>query len=82
MDLRIEYEKLLYIIEIKLLRPYHTPETFRQTALWQVLRYRDRFGLQTPTCLIIFDRRPESKSKPWDVRITWELEGDVNVLGC
>ena len=82
MDLRIEYEKHLYIIEIKLLRPYHAPESFRQTALQQVLRYRDRFGSQTPTYLIIFDRRPESKLKSWDDRIYWELEGDVNVLGC
>ena len=36
----------------------------------------------TPAYLIIFDRRPESVSKSWDERITWETDGDVNVLGC
>ena len=81
MDLSIEYEKHRYIIEIKLLRSYHSPEAFRKKGLEQVLKYRDRFGAQTPTYLIIFDRRPESKSKPWEERIFWEREGDVTVLG-
>ena len=39
-------------------------------------------GAQTPAYLIIFDRRPESKSKTWDERISWERDGDVTVLGC
>ena len=82
MDLCIEYEKHRYIIEIKLLRSYHSPEAFRKKGLEQVLKYRDKFGMQTPTYLIIFDRRPESKSKPWDERIFWEQDGDVTVLGC
>ena len=82
MDLSIEYEKYRYIIEIKLLRSYHSPETFRKKGLEQVLKYRDKFGSQMPAYLIIFDRRPESKSKSWDERITWEQDGDVTVLGC
>jgi len=82
MDLSIEYDKYRYIIEIKLLRSYHSPEAFRKKGLEQVLKYRDRFGAQIPTYLIIFDRRPESKSKPWEERISWEREGDVTVLGC
>jgi hypothetical protein len=82
MDLSIEYEKHRYIIEMKLLRSYHSPEAFRKKGIEQVLKYRDKFGSQTPTYLIIFDRRPESKSKSWDDRISWEQEGDVTVLGC
>jgi len=82
MDLLIEYEKNLYIIEIKLLRSYHSPEIFRKKGLEQVLKYRDKFSVKAPAYLIIFDRRPESKSSPWDERIFWEREGDVAVLGC
>ena len=25
---------------------------------------------------------PEAKQNPWDKRITWELDGDITVLGC
>ena len=82
MDLRIDYNKRHYIIEIKLLRSYNSPESFRKKGLEQVVKYRDRFGSQTPAYLLIFDRRPESKSKPWEERISWELDGDVTVLGC
>jgi hypothetical protein len=91
MDLSIEYDKYRHIIEIKLLRSYHSPGAFRKKGLEQVLKYRDKFtpsllgrageGL-APAYLIIFDRRPESKSKSWDERITWEKDGDVTVLGC
>ena len=70
------------LYQINNIRLHHSPETFRQKGLEQVLRYRDRFGSQTPIYLIIFDRRPESKSKPWDERISWEQDGDVTVLMC
>jgi hypothetical protein len=82
MDLCVEYGKYRYIIEIKLLRPYHSPAAFRQKGVEQILKYRDKFNSQTPAYLIIFDRRPESKSKSWDERISWEYDGDVAVLGC
>jgi hypothetical protein len=82
MDLNIEYKGYRYIIEIKLLRSCHDPDAFRKKGLEQVLKYRDKFGTQTPTYLIIFDRRPETKEKNWDDRITWEYDGDVAVLGC
>ena len=82
MDLSIEYEKQRYIIEIKLLRSYHSPEAFRKKGLEQVLKYRDKFGSQTPAYLIIFDRRPESKTKSWDERISWEKDSGVTVIGC
>jgi len=82
MDLLIEYEKNRYIIEIKLLRSYHSPEAFRKKGLEQVLKYRDKFSVKVPAYLVIFDRRLESKSSPWDERIFWEQDGDVTVLGC
>jgi hypothetical protein len=82
MDLNIEYNGYRYIVEIKLLRSYHDPEALRKKGLEQVLKYRDKFGTQAPAYLIIFDRRPETKSKPWDDRITWEIDSDVTVVGC
>jgi hypothetical protein len=72
MDLSIEYNTNRYIIEIKLLRSYHSPATFRQKGLEQIIKYRDKFNSQAPAYLVIFDRRPESKSKSWDERISWE----------
>ena len=82
MDLRIDYNEFRYVIEIKLLRSYHSPPAFLKKSLAQVRKYRDLFGSQTPAYLIIFDRRPEAKEKTWDERITWEVDGDVTVLGC
>ncbi|MDR0796392.1 MAG: PD-(D/E)XK nuclease domain-containing protein [Tannerella sp.] len=82
IDLCIEYNKNRYIIEIKLLRSYHTPNAFRKKGLEQIIKYRDQFNTKAPAYLVIFDRRPESKSKSWDERITWEYEGDVAILGC
>jgi len=82
MDLLVEYNGYKYIIEIKLLRSYHIQEEFQKKGLEQVLKYRDKVGSQIPTYLLIFDRRPESKSKSWDERISWEQEGEVTVLGC
>jgi len=82
MDLSIEYKKFRYIIEIKLLRSYHSPIAFRKKGLEQVRKYRDKFSAKTPAYLIIFDRRPESRAKPWDERLYWEEDGDVTVVGC
>jgi hypothetical protein len=82
MDLGIEYNGNMYIIEIKLLRSYHSPTAFRKKGLEQIVKYRDKFNAKAPAYLIIFDRRPETKSKSWEERISWEHDGDVNVLGC
>jgi hypothetical protein len=82
VGMRDLYEKYRYIIEIKLLRSYHSPDAFRKKGLEQVIKYRDKFGAQTPAYLIIFDRRPESRTKSWDERISWERKCDVTVLGC
>jgi hypothetical protein len=82
MDLEIEYNIYRYIIEIKLIHSYDTPQTVREEGLEQIRGYRDRIASDTPSYLIIFDRRPAAKQKSWDERITWEMDGDLHVIGA
>jgi hypothetical protein len=82
MDLGIEYKGYRYIVEIKLVQDHDGPLTVREEGLEQVRRYRDRFAPDAPVFLVIFDRRPKIREKSWDERITWELDGDVTILGC
>jgi hypothetical protein len=89
MDLAVEYKGEWNIIEIKLLRKGRTFEWVKAQGLKQVTRYRQTFvppvGCHkniTGVYLVIFDRRPKNMKPPWDERITWEREDDVNVLGC
>jgi hypothetical protein len=82
MDLAVEYDKRWYIIEIKLVRSYNTPEEIRTEGLRQISCYRDKIDPSAPAYLVIFDRRPKAKEKPWEERITWTTEGTVQVLGC
>jgi hypothetical protein len=82
MDLHIEYNRFHYIIEIKLIHWYQTPDEVRKKGLEQIRRYREKFPPQTPCWLVIFDRRKPENRKPWEERITWEMDGDINVLGC
>ena len=81
-DLVIQYKGATFIIEIKLVRPYDSPKLVEEEGLEQIRGYRSRFEPGTPAYLLIFDRRPESKSKSWDERISWERNGEVTVLGC
>ena len=80
VDLCIEYNGNRYIIEIKLVHPYQTPETVRKKGLEQICKYRDSIDANAPAYLVIFDRRPETKQKSWDERISWEQDGDVTIL--
>jgi hypothetical protein len=82
MDLAIEYDKRWYIIEIKLVHSYNTPEEIKTEGLQQIAAYRDKIDPSAPAYLVIFDRRPKAKEKPWEERITWTAEGTVQVLGC
>jgi len=82
MDLFIEYNGFRYIIEIKLIHWYQTPDDVRKKGLEQIRRYREKFPPDTPAWLVIFDRRNKEDKKPWDERITWDMDGDINVLGC
>jgi len=82
MDLTIEYKGTRYIIEIKLLRSYQTPEAVLQQGLKQIRTYRDKINPATPAYLIIFDRRLQTKEKSWGERILWGYDDDVAVLWC
>ena len=90
MDLAVEYMGEWNIIEVKLLRKGFSFERVKAEGMKQVTRYRDEFvppvGLPpkniTGVYLIIFDRRPQKQKTPWDERITWEIDGEVTVLGC
>ena len=82
IDLAVNYKGDTFIIEIKLIRNYDTPQIVREDGLEQINEYRDRFDPKTPAYLIIFDRRPKAKEKSWDERISWEQDGDVTILGC
>ena len=82
MDLCIEYNNYRYIIEIKLVRSWDSHQTVREEGLEQIRGYRDKLAPDAPAYLVIFDRRPKTKEKLWDERISWEQDGDVTVLGC
>ena len=82
VDLFVEYNGFRHIIEIKMVHRYQTPEAVRRSGLTQIRRYRDRFSSDIPSYLVIFDRRPETKLKSWDARITWENDGEITVASC
>jgi len=82
MDLAVEYNGKTYIIEIKLVHSYDTPEEIRQEGLFQTAKYRDRIDTTASAYLVIFDRRKETKEKTWDERLTWEMADSITVIGC
>jgi hypothetical protein len=82
MDLAVEYNNKIYIIEIKLIYSYNTPAEVREEGLEQITRYRDKIDAAAPSYLVIFDRRPETKEKQWDERLSWEFENGITVIGC
>ncbi|GHT43972.1 hypothetical protein FACS189454_00220 [Planctomycetales bacterium] len=90
MDLAIEYKDKWNIIEIKLLRDRQTFDKVKAEGLKQIVGYRDSFssslrmkdGDKIPCYLVVFDRRSEDKKLPWDERVTWNVEGEVTVIGC
>jgi hypothetical protein len=81
-DLAVEYNGRWYIIEIKIVHYYDTPDTVLEEGMEQVVRYRDRIDATAPAYLVIFDRRPETKSNPWAERLRWSQAGDVTVVEC
>ena len=82
MDLGIEYNGHWYIIEIKLVHYYDSPEEVREEGLEQIRNYRDKLSPGAPAWLVIFDRRPKTREKPWDERIFWDQDDNIAVLGC
>jgi len=85
MDLLIEYKKMKYIIEIKLVYQRNKPENVREEGLRQISVYRDRTDPKAPSYLIIFDRREDAKNLSWDEKIYWQEEdfpeGKITVVG-
>jgi hypothetical protein len=89
IDLAVEYRGEWNIIEIKLIRKGQSYETVKGQGLEQIARYRDGFkpggsanGPVKGCYLVVFDRRPETKEKPWEKRIGWDTEGTVRVVRC
>jgi len=82
MDLAVEYNNKIYIIEIKLIHSYDAPSEVRDEGLEQIARYRDKIDANAPTYLVIFDRRPNTKEKPWDERLSWDEVNGIIVIGC
>jgi hypothetical protein len=79
VDLAVEYHKKWYIIEIKLIHSYETPEAVKKEGLEQIRRYREQIDPAAPAYLVIFDRRPEKPT--WDKRLGWNEEESVVVVG-
>jgi hypothetical protein len=82
MDLSVEYNDKMYIIEIKLIYPYNSAAEILEEGLRQIAKYRDKIDAAAPAYLVIFDRRTETKEKPWEERLSWETEGSIVVVGC
>jgi hypothetical protein len=82
MDLAVEYNNQWFIIEVKIIHSYDTPNEVREEGLEQIRAYRDRYGSDTPAYLVIFDRRPAAKELPWSDRIQWTKDGEVTIVCC
>ena len=82
LDLAVEYHGQWHIIEIKLVHSYDSPETVREEGLEQIRGYRDKIDPKAPAYLVIFDRRPQARQKPWSERLKWEVDQDVTILGA
>ena len=82
MDIAVEYNKKMYIIEIKLIHLHDTPQEVFEEGIVQITKYRNSIDSTAPAYLVIFDRRSETKEKPWDERLSWASEGSITVVGC
>ncbi len=82
MDLAVKYNGTWNIIEIKLVHDYDSYETVEEEGIEQIKRYRDKIDLSAACYLVIFDRRPETRRKSWDERLTRKMTEDVNIIGC
>jgi hypothetical protein len=81
MDLAVEYNKQIFIIEIKLVHSYDSYEEVRSEGKEQIKRYRDKIDGKAPSWLLVFDRRSETKQKSWDEKLSWTEEDGITVLG-
>jgi hypothetical protein len=82
MDLAVEFRGEWNIIEIKLLKKGQSFDTVKTQGLEQISRYRDTINPAASAYLVVFDRRSETREKPWEERIGWDMEGTVRVVRC
>jgi hypothetical protein len=82
LDLLVEYNTAKYVIEIKLIYEKQSPDTIKTRGLEQTAKYRDKISANAPAYLVIFDRRPETKEKSWDQRLSREIQNGITVIGC
>jgi hypothetical protein len=54
----------------------------REEGIKQVARYRNIKAPDCPSYLVIFDRRAETKVKPWDERLSWDELNGITVVCC
>jgi hypothetical protein len=86
VDLMVDYGGRRNIIEIKLVHPKRGRETTLEMGLEQIARYDDKIGADC-LHLVIFDRRPEYRAKPWEERLAREARATaagkpVAVIWC
>jgi len=82
LDLLVEYNEKKYILEVKLIHEKQSPDTIKSRGLDQTTQYRDKIAPDSPAYLVIFDRRSETKKKPWEERLSWCEENGIIVIGC
>jgi len=82
MDLFVEYRNDKFIIEIKLVHSWDTPQEVLEKGLRQIAMYRDKIAPAAPAYLVIFDRRSSIKDKPWNERLSWTSKDGITIVGC
>jgi hypothetical protein len=82
MDLFVEYNSEKYLIEIKLIYEKQSPDTIKSKGLEQIVKYRDTKAPNAPAYLVIFDRRPETREKSWDERLSWNSKDGITIIEC
>jgi len=80
MDLLVEYNARKYVVEIKLVYEKQSTDTIKTRGLEQTAQYRDTIAPNAPAYLVIFDRRAETKEKPWDERLSWNEENGITIV--
>lgn len=86
IDLAIFFAGKAHIIEIKLVHPQMGRDATLERGLQQIARYAEVTGADTRH-LVLFDRRPEWRAKPWTERLGWETRAtpaghEVTVVWC
>lgn len=75
MDIAVSYGGKITIIEIKLVHSHDGRALTVEEGLIQIRRYRDSVDPHAACYLVVFDRTPAGRQKPWEERITREVIG-------